>query len=85
MGVNPPDCVEACRAAATSALALTVAALSSLVWEVLHLLLLGLVRTFLLEGECRDVAGGVRPDSGTGVLFSAKEKRELLVQLVGVL
>ena len=67
------------------ALALTVAALSSLLRDVPHLLRSGLVRTFLLDGECGDVAGGVRPDSGTGVLISAEERREVLVRIGGAL
>ena len=54
------------------ALALTVAALSSIFRYVLHLLQLGLVHTFLSEGGCGDVAGGVRPDSGTGILIYAE-------------
>ena len=61
-GGEPPDCVKYRRAAVASALAPTVAALSSLLRDVLRLLQLGLVRTFLSEGECGDVTGGVRPD-----------------------
>ena len=66
-----------------SALALTVAALSSLFRDVLRLLQLGMVRTFLSEGESRDVSGGVSPDSGTGVLLSSEERREVLSQIEG--
>ena len=44
---------------------------------------MGLVHTILSEGECRDVAGGVRPDSRTGVLLSDKETREVLGRLRG--
>ena len=62
------------RAATASALAPTVAALSSLFRDLLHLLRSGMVRMFLSEGECGDVAGGVRPDSGTGVLLYAEER-----------
>ena len=80
-GGEPPNCVKARRAAAASAIAPTVAALSSLFRDVLRLLRSGLMRTFLLEGECGDVAGGVRPDSGTGVLLSAEETREVLGRL----
>ena len=39
---------------------------------------MGQVCTFLSEGECEDALGGVRPDSGTGVLLSAEERREVL-------
>ena len=42
-----------------------------------------MVRTFLSEGGCRDVAGGVSPDSRTGVLVSAEKGREVLGRLVG--
>ena len=42
-----------------------------------------MVHTFLLEGEFRDVAGGVRPEYGTGVLNSTKERREVLGRLRG--
>ena len=42
-----------------------------------------MVCTFLLKGECRDLAGGVRPDSGTVVLLYAKERREVLVRIRG--
>ena len=82
-GGEPLDCVEARRAGAASALAPTVAALSSLSRDVLRLLRSGLVCTFLSEGECGDVAGGVRTDSGTVVLLSAKETREVLGRLGG--
>ena len=41
------------------------------------------MRTFLLEGECGDVASGVRPDSGTDVLLSAEETREVLGRIGG--
>ena len=54
-----------------------------LFWDVLHILQLGLVCTFLLEDEYGDVAGGVRPDSGTSVLLSAKERREVLGRIGG--
>ena len=40
-----------------------------------------LVRTFLLEGGYGDVAGSVRPDSGTVVLLSFEERREVLGRL----
>ena len=40
-----------------------------------------LVRAFLSEGECGDVAGGVRLDYGTGVLLSTEERREVLVRI----
>ena len=69
--------------AAASALAKTVAALLSLFWDVLRLLRSGLVLTFLSKGECRDVAGDVRPDSGTGVLLSAAERSEVLGRIGG--
>ena len=42
-----------------------------------------MVRTFLLEGKCRDVAGRVIMDSRTGVLLSAEERREVLGRLRG--
>ena len=61
----------------------TFAALSSLFRDVLRLLQSGLVRTLLSEGECRDVAGGVRPESRMGVLISAEESREVLGRLGG--
>ena len=73
-GGKPPDCVKARRAAATSSLSRTVAALSLLFRDVLRLLQSGLVRTFLSEGGCGDVAGDMRPEYGTGVLIS--ERRE---------
>ena len=63
------------RRSAALDLAPTFAALSLLFREVLCLLQSGIVCTFLSEGTCRDVAVGVRPESGTGVLFSAKERR----------
>ena len=44
---------------------------------------MGLVHTFLSEGEFRDVAGGVRLEFGTGVLISTKERREVLGRLRG--
>ena len=84
-GGKPPDCVKSRRAAATSALAPTVSNLSSLFWDILPLLQLGLVHTFLSEGECGDVAGGVRPDSGIGGLISAEDRREVLGRLGGAL
>ena len=71
-GNEPPECFEALRASAASALTLTAAALSSLLWDVLNLLRLGLMRTFLLEGECGNMASRVRPDSEKGVLISAE-------------
>ena len=49
-GSELSECVEACRAAATSSLAPTVAALYFLFRDVLCLLQSGLVRTFLSEG-----------------------------------
>ena len=82
-GSKPPDCVESRRADATSALDLTVAVLSSLFRDVLRLLRSGLVCTFLLEGGCGDVAGSVRTDSGTGVLLSDEEMREVMGRLGG--
>ena len=39
---------------------------------------MGLVYTFISEGECGYVTEGVRPASGTGVLLSAEERREVL-------
>ena len=42
-----------------------------------------MVCTFLLEGWCRDMVGGVRPDSGMGVLLSSKDRREVLGRLGG--
>ena len=69
--------------AAALGLTLTVAALSSLYRDILRLLRSGMVRTFLSEGGCRDVAGGVSPDSRTGVLVSAEKGREVLGRLVG--
>ena len=42
-----------------------------------------MLRTFLSERDCRDVAGGVRLDSKTCVLISAKERREVLGRLGG--
>ena len=74
VGGDPPDCVKVRRATAVSALALTVATFSLLFRDVLRLLGSGLVRTLLLEGECGDMAGDVRPDSGMGVLLSIKER-----------
>ena len=44
---------------------------------------LGMVRTFLSEGECRDVAGGARLESRTGIPLSAEETREVLGRLGG--
>ena len=82
-GGDPPDSVEACRAAAASAIALTVSVLYFLFRDVLCLFQSGLVCTFLLEGECRDVAGGVRLESGTGILLSAEERREVLGRIGG--
>ena len=46
--------------------------------DVLRLLRSGMVCTFLLEGECRDVAGGVGSDYETGIMLSAKGRREVL-------
>ena len=83
VGGDPPDCVKVRRATAVSALALTVATFSLLFRDVLRLLGSGLVRTLLLEGECGDMAGDVRPDSGMGVLLSIKERREVLGRLGG--
>ena len=60
-----------------------VAPLSSLFWDVLRLLRSRLVRTFLSEGESRDVAGGVRPESGMGVLLSVDKRREVMGRLGG--
>ena len=40
---------------------------------------------FLSEGGRRDVLGGMRPDSGTGVMISAEERREVLGRLGGSL
>ena len=40
---------------------------------------------FLSAGECREVAVGVRPDSGTGVLLSKKDRREGLDRIGGAL
>ena len=80
---DPPDCVKARRAAAASALAPTFAVLSLLFRDVLRLLRSGLVCTFLSEGECRDMAGSMRPESRTGVLLSDEEKREVMGQLGG--
>ena len=57
---------------------MTVAALSLLFRDVLRLLHSGLVCMFLSEEECGDVAGAVEPDSGTGVLLSSEETREVL-------
>ena len=82
-GGKPLDCVEARRAATTSALGPTVSDLSSLFRDVLRLLRLGMVCMFISEGECGDVAGGVRPDSRTSVLLSAEETREVLRRLGG--
>ena len=42
-----------------------------------------MVCTFLLEGECGDVAGGVRPDSSTGIMLSVEERREVLGRIRG--
>ena len=78
-GGEPTEYVEARRASDASALAV----LSSLFRDVLRLLQSGMVRTFLSEGEWRDVAGGVRPDSRTGVLLSAKDRSEGMVRLRG--
>ena len=64
------------------ALALTAATLSLLFRDILGLLQSGLVRTLLSEGECRDVAGGMSPDYGTGILISA-EKRDVLGRIGG--
>ena len=44
---------------------------------------MGLVCTFLSEEECRDVSGGLRPESRTGVLISAEERREVLGRIGG--
>ena len=41
------------------------------------------MRKFLSEGQCRDLADGVRPDSRTGVLLSSEERREVLGRLGG--
>ena len=49
-GGKPPDCIKARILAAALAVAPTVAALSLLLWDVLCLLQLGMVRTFLSEG-----------------------------------
>ena len=49
-GGKPPDCVKVHILAAALAVAPTVAALSLLLWDVLRLLQLGMVRTFLSEG-----------------------------------
>ena len=43
----------------------------------------GLVRTFLSERECGDVAGNVIPDCGTGVIISTKERRKVLGRIGG--
>ena len=51
--------------------------------DVLILLRSGLVNTFLLDGECRDVEDGVRPDSRIGVLISVQERREVMGRLRG--
>ena len=77
------DCVEAPRAAAASALALTVSSLSLLFLDVLRLLQSVLDNTFLSEGGCGDVAGGVRPDSRTGVLLFSEERRKVLGRIRG--
>ena len=82
-GGKPPDCVKARRAAAALALSLKVAALSSLFRDVLRLLQSGLVRMFLSDGGCRDVANGVMPYSGTGILLYAKKRREVLGRIGG--
>ena len=82
-GGKSPDCVESRRAASASALFPTVDDFSSPFWDVLRLLQSGLVRTFLSEGECKDVAGGVMPHSGTGVSLSAEATREVLGRLRG--
>ena len=42
-----------------------------------------MVCTLLLKGECGDMAGGMRQESGTGVLLSDKEMREVLGRLGG--
>ena len=83
VGGKPPDCVKYRRSAAASALSPTVSTLSSLFRDIMCLIRSGLVRTFLLEWECRDVAGNVRPDSSTGVMISAEETKEVLVRLGG--
>ena len=44
-----------------------------------------LVHTFISEGGCGDVAGGMRPYSGTGVLLSAEDRREVLGRIGGAL
>ena len=61
-GSEPLECVEARRAAAASVLALTVTALSLLFRDVLSLLQLRLMCTFLSKRECGNVMGGVRPE-----------------------
>ena len=38
-----------------------------------------------IGGGCRDVAGDIRTDSGTGVLLSADKRREVLVRIGGSL
>ena len=82
-GGELPDCVKSRRAAVVLALAPTVADLSSLFQDFLRLLQSGLVRTFLSEGECRDVASGTRPESRTCILIYAKERREVLGRIGG--
>ena len=42
-----------------------------------------MVRKLLSKGECRDVAGVMRPDYETGILLSSEEIRELLGRIVG--
>ena len=46
---------------------------------------MGLVYTFLSEGECGDVTESVRWDSGLGVLLSNEERKEVLDWLKGAL
>ena len=78
MGGELPDCVKSRIAATASTLALTFVVHSSLFRGVLRLLRSGLVHTFLSEGKLGDVAGGVRPDSRTGVMLSTKERKDVL-------
>ena len=66
-----------------SALDPTIPDLYFLFRDVLRLLQSVLVCTFLSEGGCRDVTGGARPDSGTGVLLYAEERREVLGRIGG--
>ena len=77
-GNKPPDYIEACRAAAVSAIDLSL-----LFQDILRLLRSALVCAFQSEGECVEVEGHVRSDSGTGVLPYAKERREVMCQLRG--